>query len=366
MTFEPVPEQPAWSRLLKVAAIGGAIVLAGIVVVWGGSYLGRTVGEALGGNDLGDAPVDVEPGVPVTIDIPSGSSAEDIGAILTANGVVRSALEFEVAVRNVEAASRLQAGTYQMETLMDPGEVVAVLVSGPTAEVYRVTIIEGLRVNEMLTSLAEKTPHDYEEFESALLEGRVSTSLKEMPDEPTLTDWEGLLFPDTYEFATSAAAEDILQRLASTMEQRVNSIDWSRWEELGYSTYEGIVLASLIETEVLLDEERPVVSSVIHNRLEIGMKLDIDATVLYALGTRDIAEFDREVDSPYNTYVVAGLPPTPIAAPGRASLEAAAAPDQTDFFFYVLSDLEGHHAFASTIEEHNANVAKAREDGVLP
>jgi UPF0755 protein len=96
------------------------------------------------------------------------------------------------------------------------------------------------------------------------------------------------------------------------------------------------------------------------------MKLDIDATVLYALGTRDIAEFDREVDSPYNTYLVGGLPPTPIAAPGRASLEGAANPEVTEYLFYVLSDLEGHHAFAVTLDEHNSNVAKARADGVLP
>jgi UPF0755 protein len=96
------------------------------------------------------------------------------------------------------------------------------------------------------------------------------------------------------------------------------------------------------------------------------MKLDIDATVLYALNTRDISQFDREVDSPYNTYVVNGLPPTPIASPGKASLDAAAAPAETDYLFYVLSDLEGHHAFAPTIEEHNANVQRARDEGVLP
>ncbi|MFZ0014792.1 MAG: endolytic transglycosylase MltG [Acidimicrobiia bacterium] len=366
MTFEPVPDQPGWSRILKVALIGAAIVLAGVIVVGGASYLGRTVGDALGPGDVSGAPVDVEPGIEVTIEIPPGSTGQDIGAILAAQGVVRSALEFEVAVRNVDAAQRLQAGSYEMVTLMDPADVVAELVSGPSASVYRITVIEGLRVREILTSLAEKTPHDYETFEAALLDGSVSTSLREMPEEPELADWEGLLFPDTYEFSRSAAPEDILQRLASTMEQRVNSIDWSDWEDLGYTPYEGIVLASLVETEVLLDEERPTVSSVIHNRLAEGMKLDIDATVLYALGTRDIADFDREVDSPYNTYIVAGLPPTPIATPGRAALEAAAAPADTPYFFYVLSDIEGHHAFAETIEEHNANVAQAREDGVLP
>lgn len=366
MTFEPVPDQPGWARALKVGAIGVGIVLAGVIVVGGASYLGRAVGDALGPPEAGDAPVNVEPGVEVTIEIPPGSTGQDIGAILAAQGVVRSALEFEVAVRNVDAAARLQAGTYELTTLMDPADVVAELVSGPSASVYRVTIIEGLRITEILTALNERTPHDYEAFETALLDGSVSTSLREMPAEPTLTDWEGLLFPDTYEFASESTPEAILQRMASTMEQRVNSIDWTAWESLGYTIYQGMVLASLIETEVLLDEERPVVSSVIHNRLAEGMALDIDATVLYALGTRDIAEFDREVDSPYNTYLVPGLPPTPIAAPGRASLEGAAAPASTPFFFYVLSDSEGHHAFAETLEEHNANVEQARADGVLP
>jgi len=227
-------------------------------------------------------------------------------------------------------------------------------------------VIEGLRVEEILVSLAEDTGYEFADFEAALVGGAVSTSLTELPEDASLADWEGLLFPDTYEFTKSVAPEAILQRMASTMEQRVNSVDWTAWEDLGYTTYQGIILASLIETEVLLDVERPVVSSVIHNRLEIGMKLDIDATVLYALGTRDITQFDREVNSQYNTYLVAGLPPTPIASPGRASLEGAAAPDTTPFIFYVLADLEGRHAFSETIDEHNNNVQIARDEGVLP
>lgn len=366
MTFDPVPDQPGWSRITKVIVVGVGVVLAAVIVVAGASYLGRTVSDALGPQDVTGAPVDVEPGLDVTVEIDPGSTAQDIGAILAAQGVVRSALEFEVAVRNVDAAQRLQAGTYELITLMDPADVVAELVTGPGATVYRVTVIEGLRLTEILTSLAEHTPHEFSDFETALLDGSVSTSLVEMPENPDLQDWEGLLFPDTYEFAASTGPDAILQRLASTMEQRVNSIDWSGWEALGYTQYQGIVLASLVESEVLLDEERPIVSSVIHNRLAEGMALDIDATVLYALDTRDVAEFDREIDSPYNTYLYPGLPPSPISAPGRASLEAAAAPDNTPFFFYVLSDTEGRHAFAETLEQHNANVAQAREDGILP
>jgi UPF0755 protein len=366
MTFDPVPDQPFWSRVLKVAGVGVAIVLAGVLLVTGASYLGRTVGDAIESDGEGQTPVDVEPGIPVTIEIPPGSTGQDIGVILSSNGVVRSALEFEVAVRNVNAAQQLQAGTYELTTLMDPAEVVAELVSGPAASVYRVTIPEGLRISQILVRLGEATPHSFSDFEDVLLDGSVSTSLREIPDDPDLRHWEGLLFPDTYEFSQGTEPQAILQRMASTMEQRVESIDWSAWEELGYTQYQGITLASLVETEVRLDEERPIVSSVIYNRLAEGMALEIDATVLYALDTRDPAEFDREVDSPYNTYRNVGLPPTPIAAPGKASLEAAAAPDETPYFYYVLSDDEGHHAFAETLEEHDANVQQARDDGVLP
>lgn len=366
MTFEPEPEQPAWMRISKVVAIGASIALAGVILVAGASYLGRSVGDALGSQEASDDPADVEPGQPVTIEIPEGSTGQDISAILAAQGIVRSALEFEVAVRNVDAAQRLQAGTYELTTLMDPAEVVAELVTGPGASAYRVTIIEGLRINEVLQRLDESTPHEFEDFESPLTDGSVTTSLRDMPDEPQLQDWEGILFPDTYEFSESAEPESILQRMASTMEQRVDSIDWSEWEDLGYTPYEGVILASLIETEVRVGEERPVVSSVIHNRLDEGMALEIDATVLYALGTRDVSEFNNEVESPHNTYLNPGLPPTPIAVPGNSSLEAAAAPADTPYFYYVLSDEDGNHAFAETLEEHNANVAQAREDGILP
>lgn len=366
MTYEPTPDPKPWVRFAKIGGAIAAVILAGFFVVGGASYLGRQVGGAIGTTPDRGGPVNVEPGLDVTVDIPPGSSAKEIGAILAANGVVKSAVEFEVAVRNSDAAADLKAGTYGLTTLMDPAEVVAILVVGRIADVFRVTVIEGLRVEETLNSLTQSTNYTYREYEEALLSGEVTTSLLELPAEPTLTGWEGLLFPDTYEFSRSATPVAILQRLASTMEQRVNSIDWARVEALGFTPYQGVIIASLIESEVLLDIERPVVGSVLHNRLAQGMKLDIDATVLYALGTRDVADFDREIDSPYNTYLVAGLPPTPISAPGRASLEGAANPDTTDFLFYVLSDLEGHHAFAATLDEHNNNVAKARADGVLP
>ena len=213
--------------------------------------------------------------------------------------------------------------------------------------------------------LAEGSGIDRVAFESALLSGAVTTTVTEVDAELSLAAWEGLLFPDTYRFSEQADASDILNRMASTMEQRMDSIDWGPLEAAGFTRYQGVIMASLIESEVRVAAERPIVSSVLRNRLDDGQRLEIDATVLYGLDTRDPALFNNESESPYNTYRVDGLPPTPISAPGLASLQAAAAPAETDFRYYVLADENGAHAFAVTFEEHLANVERSREAGLL-
>lgn len=365
MSLDPVPPPPSFSRLGRVGAIVAVVIVAGVAVVGGASFLGRQVGGALGDNRPSDG-VEVEPGLEVEVVIPTGASAQDISAILAGQGVVASATRFEAAVRSAGAAADLKAGTYQLVTGMETSDVLAALRTGPLADVFRVTIREGLRVNEVIEILAQNSGIAEDEFTEALEGGEVTTELREMPDSPSLQDWEGLLFPDTYDFSQSSTATSILQRLASTMEQRVEDVDWSGLEEEGYDRYEGIVIASLIESEVRVADERSLVSSVIHNRLEEEMLLQIDATVLFALGTRAPGDFDPEVDSPYNTYRFTGLPPTPISAPRLAALEAAAAPADTDFLFYVLSDEDGSHTFSTNLDDHNAAVQQAREDGVLP
>lgn len=365
MSLEPVPPPPSFSRLGRIGAIVAIVVIAGVVVVGGASYLGRQVGGALGNNG-GSAEAEVEPGLNVEVVIPAGASAQDIAAILAGQGVVESATRFEAAVRSAGAASELKAGTYQLITAMDSQDVLDVLREGPLTDAFRITIREGLRVTEMIEILAENTGIPEDDFRAALEDNEVTTDLVDLPDSPAPTDWEGLLFPDTYEFSQSAGAATILQRMASTMEQRVRAVDWSALEEEGYDTYEGIIIASLIETEVRVADERPLVSSVIHNRLEEEMLLQIDASVLYALDTRSPEEFDSEVDSPYNTYQEIGLPPTPIASPGLASLQAAADPADTEFLYYVLSSPDGSHTFTTNLDDHNAAVRQAREDGVLP
>ncbi len=146
-------------------------------------------------------------------------------------------------------------------------------------------------------------------------------------------------------------------------------MDWSRLDELGITRYEAIIVASLIEMEAKLDEDRPLIASVIYNRLREGRALQIDATVQYALPEERkprLFEADLAVVSPYNTYLNVGLPPTPIATTSLASLQAAADPADTGFFFYVLADTEGKHAFAETFEEFQALVQQSIDAGVLP
>ena len=159
-----------------------------------------------------------------------------------------------------------------------------------------------------------------------------------------------------------------MQRMADTLASRVARLDWSVLAELGLTPYDGLVIASLIEKEVKLDEERPFVSSVIYNRLTSGQRLQVDATVVYALEETPerLLLSDLDIDSPYNTYRIEALPPTPISGVRLLSLEAAAAPAKSDFLYFVVVATDGQHGFSVTLEEHNQKADQAREDGVLP
>lgn len=364
MTQPPLPPTPPW-RLVRPLLVFALIVVAGVGIVAVAGSLGDRVGDGLAAGD-DEETVEIEPGRRVEVVVPPGANAERIGEILQEAGLVRSVSQFETAVRAAGVDQTLQSGTYELITGSSLQEIIEELRAGPRVVVFDVTIREGLRVTEIIDVLAEASGIDRAVFVEALESGLVDTDLVALPESPTLTDWEGLLFPDTYRFSEQATAADMLGRLANTMEQRIDAVDWSGLEAAGFTRYEGIIIASLIESEVRVAEERPLVSSVIYNRLEDGARLDIDATVLYAQGVRDPALIDVTFDSPYNTRVVAGLPPGPIAAPGLASLQAAAQPADTEFRYYVLAAEDGSHAFAETLDEHNANVQAARDAGIIP
>jgi UPF0755 protein len=360
------PEPPPWQvRLIR------AFVVVVVIVV---SFVGITkvaAKLASGISNEGTVQADLVSGLSVNVVIDPGSTARAIGSTLVEAGVIADGGGFQDAVQARGAADQLKAGTYTMVTGSDYDALIDILVAGPDPiEVKNIRVIEGLTIQETLQSLAEQTPYTVAQLAAPLLNGTVTSPY--LPDAapdgyPEITRWEGLLAPDTYEFAVDASPETIVGRMADTLTARMNAIDWSILEGMDLDPYDGLIIASLIEREAKLDDERATIASVITNRLELGMPLQIDATIIYALGTNsgEVTTADLEVDSPYNTYQHTGLPPTPIAGVRTASIEAAARPDVTNYLYYVLIDKDGTHGFSETLEEHNRLKEEAKANGVL-
>jgi UPF0755 protein len=359
------PEQPGRRRgprrAILIVALGGIAVVALVLLA-----------RVLAGAVSGVAEPTVPPGQAVEITILPGSSARTIAGEMEEAHVV-SARKLEDAVRDQGVADQLKAGTYALETGMAPGDVVAQLVRGPNTQAAQstVTILEGLTINEVLESLAAQTGRPVAEFEAVLRSGAVTSPflLDAGADPQTdLAAWEGLLYPATYEFSPDAEAAVILTTMAAELVRRVEEVDWSRLGDLEVSRYEALIVASLIEREAKLDADRPLIASVIYNRLRDGMPLQIDATVIYAMGENPgrVLATDLEIDSPYNTYRINGLPPTPIGTVRQASLEAAADPAETEYRFYVVVSADGAHGFSVTYEEHQQKVQQAKTEGIIP
>lgn len=359
------PEQPERRRGVARAIL--VVALAGIVIV-ALVLLARVLAGAVSGS----SEPTFSPGQAVEVTILPGSSARMIAAEMEAARVV-PARDLENAVRDQAVADQLKAGTYALETGMDPEDVVAQLVQGPNSQAGQstVTIVEGLTIGEVLESLAAQTGRPVTEFEDALRSGAVTSPfLVEAGVDPQtdLAAWEGLLYPATYEFSPDAEAAVVLTTMAAELVRRVEEVDWSRLGDLGVSRYEALVVASLVEREAKLDADRPLIASVVYNRLEAGMPLQIDATVIYAMGENPgrVLAADLEIDSPYNTYRINGLPPTPIGTVRLASLEAAADPAETEYRFYVVVSADGAHGFSVTYEEHQQRVQQAKAEGIIP
>jgi UPF0755 protein len=293
---------------------------------------------------------DSDPGKPVAFVIPKGAGVETIGKLLEAKGVIDSAFGFRVAAYLDGGAEGIQAGRYELPSGLTARDALAKLQDAPPApDFVNVTFPEGLWLEDFARILEEETDLSGERFLKVLEKGKVRSSL--LPQGST--NHEGLLFPSTYQVSEDDDEISVARRLVAEMEERVAPIDFSLAESLGYSRYEAIVIASMIEAEAKLDSERPKVARVIYNRLEIGEKLGIDATVNYAIGDHKLGLTLSElaIDSPYNTRLYPGLPPTPIGAPGEEALQAAAAPAEGEWLFYVLADCGGRHAFSESYDE---------------
>jgi UPF0755 protein len=288
------------------------------------------------------------------VEIPSGSGAREIERRLISAGLVRDELTFRVALRRSGAATRLKAGEYRFDRPMTPAEVLARIERG---EVYLrfITFREGLTIEEKAQVYEAAGFGTAADFIEAARDPSPVAALD--PDAP---DLEGYLFPETYALPRHATAADLVASMARRFDRVFGPELREAAAARGLSVREVVTLASLVEKETGVPEERTLVSAVFSNRLRIGMRMQCDPTVIYALQkagryTGNLTRADLQFDSPYNTYRYAGLPPGPIAAPGKASLEAALAPADSDYLYFVSRN-DGSHVFARTLAEHNRNV----------
>jgi UPF0755 protein len=283
--------------------------------------------------------------------ITKGSSANKIGSDLEEAGLIKSALAFKFYTQLNDIAGSLPPGEFSVPQNLGLEGLIAHLMKGPS-ELW-VTIPEGLRREEVVEKVIVQLGLPEDE----------AISFREEFLSLTRND-EGHLFPDTYLFPKDATPQAVSNKLISTYETK---FDYSGDGVL--SREEAVVLASIIERETITDSERPIVAGVLLNRMNNEWPLQADATAQYALGTARCQgkancdwwepplRADLEVDSPYNTYVITGLPPAPISNPGISSLNAAASPADTDYFYYI-HDRDGNIHFAETLDEHNENVSR--------
>ena len=334
-----------------------AVLLAAAVLAFGGYFVwDRTTGFVA---SLGEVPDYPGPGKgKVTVTVPTGSSLDVIGGILVDKDVVKSNRAWDQAVRSEERAQTVQAGSYIMKTQMRAIDALRLLINPGSSRIRsRFTVPEGLRLSAQVDALAKGTKIKKGNFEAALKKPQNLGLPKYAKNRP-----EGFLFPDTYELTAESTATSTMQQMVAQYKAVTREIQLeASAKKLKLNPYEVLIVASIIEKEVRRPEDRAKVARVIYNRLAEDMKLQMDSTVTYALnlkGTTTSKE-QRNSRSPYNTYRYKGLPPGPIAAPGKAALEAAAEPENGKWMYFVTVNLDtGETKFATTDEEFQKLVAE--------
>ncbi len=305
-----------------------------------------------------------KPGEAVQIVVDKGMSINDIGKLLEEKGVITSASIFRFYVK-LNGAGAVEAGEYTLHEDENMGTVVKVLVAGArsTEKQITLTIPEGLTLKQVADKVGELPGRSRDRFLDLASSGEVRSQYQPSNSR----NLEGLMLPETYFFREQDDELTILRRMVEAFDQKATELNISgAASRHGLTPYELVIVASMVEREAKVPEDRGPIAQVIYNRLDRGMRLQIDATVLYALGKdQDYVLFsDREVDSPYNTYQIDRLPPGPIASPGTASLQAAVSPTPGPYIYYVLIEANGKHGFAATDAEFGRLLAEARRKGL--
>lgn len=321
--------------LLAILVLAALAVLVFIALIGGGS---EAAGE-------------------VTITIPEGATTADIAALLLKEEVIEDEGEFLEMAQAAGIDQELQSGVYVFTRGEPLDSILNKLEGGLQDPAAVLTVPEGYSIYEIADLVAQKTDSSREDYLEA-----VNINGRELPLEGSekAPDLEGFLFPSTYSLNGGFDVGEFVDSQLQTFLEETGDLGWDEAAGLGVSQYEALIIASMVEREARVDEERPLVAAVIYNRIRQGMKLEIDATVQYALAIQgsegkwkeDLTAQDLAIDSPFNTRLYGGLPPGPICSPGIESIKAALEPAEVDYLYYVATgDAEGHHIFTSSYEE---------------
>lgn len=351
-----------WNLFLKAKYFRRFIVLILLIVVLagGGLYVWQSMKPVASKDE------------PVVFTIEPGTGTSGIADLLEDKGLIRNALLFKAYLKMNDQGANFQAGTYAFQPGMNYDEMITALNSGDVQkeEMLRFTIPEGYTLKQIAQKLEDEGVTDGKIFMQLVQDKELFNDIPLVASIPDNENYryalEGYLFPETYEMKKDSTAEDIIRRMLTEMQDRLNGIPEldAELKELNLNLHQVLTAASLIEREVVVDNERPLVAGVIYNRLEQNMRLEMDATVQYLLDKQKerLLYKDLEVESPYNTYRNEGLPPGPIASPSLSAIEAALAPKPSDYLFYVTKkDGSSEHLFAETYEEHLDNIEKSNE-----
>lgn len=289
-------------------------------------------------------------------EIKKGSSASWIAQQLKKENIIKNKWPFLFAYKVFFTKENLIAGEYEFNPPISVKEVLKKIIKGEI-KLHPITIPEGLNIWETAELLSQK----YSVDNKKVLYNAQNTQLISSMDSEA-QNLEGYLFPETYHIPKNTSEEELIENMVSQFKKTFNPQWRERTREMGMNIREVVTLASLIEEETSVPEEKSLVSSVFHNRLKLGMKLDCDPTIIYALKKKDeyqgrLRNKDLKLDSPYNTYLYKGLPPSPISNPGKESLKAALFPSKTDYLYFVSKN-DGTHKFSSTFKEHQKAVIK--------
>ena len=349
-----VPRNPRRGPKRRIGGLGRALIVVAFVVC-----VVVIVGAAIGGMRLiqgragSSGTTSTTAAATSSITVKQGMGANQVGQLLAQAGLVDSASAFVDLVKARGSENALKPGTYKFSKGEELLTLVKALEDGTGATNLKVTIPEGKAADQVAALLTKGGAIDGASYLGLIKQPSKFVVPKVGDSAPKVDTLEGLLFPSTYFLAEGDDATALIGAQLAAFEAKTASLPWSNATALGVTPYQIVIVASMIEKEANIADERPKVAAVIYNRLKKKMTLGFDSTVRYAVGewTGSLTADDLKIDSPYNTRLNKGLPPGPIASPGAAALKAALEPAQADYLYFITIDAAGHHLFTASYDE---------------